>query len=227
MLALLVGRFLRRSAIADHRPNAGPGGQHVLCTNPRHGELLGAGGQQVVELAPADARVVVETFVVIEIGCADHRGALPGEDEHRSAVLGVHEAEGMGHRQPPGRQQKMAATQRTDALATSGLAQRFGPGAGGQGDGASAKIDASATFAILGQQATDLAVLPRQLDHPQPVERLAAIGAGLVQYAQHQPGIVGQRIGEAAAAKQAVVLQPRRQIAQLLARIEAMVAAAG
>ncbi|MNO64924.1 hypothetical protein D3C76_556630 [compost metagenome] len=121
----------------------------------------------------------------------------------------------------------MTATQGTDALAASGLTQRLGPCASGQGDGAGTKRKLPPAFAILGQQAADFAVLPCQLDHAHAVERLAGVGARLIQHAQHQPGVVGQRVGEAAAAEQAVVLQSRRQVAQLLAWVEAMVAAAG
>lgn len=105
MLAFLVGRLAAVVAAADHRSHAGPGRQHVARLDGGGGKLLGAGRQQVGEFGAADPRVLPKAVAMIEIGGADHRRALPGEHEHRSPVRGVHEAEGMGHRQAPGRQQ--------------------------------------------------------------------------------------------------------------------------
>lgn len=55
----------------------------------------------------------------------------------------------------------------------------------------------------------------------------SAPSARFAQHALHQAGIVGHCVEEARAAEQAILADARRQVAQLLQRVEQMVALAG
>ncbi|MNQ74558.1 hypothetical protein D3C85_893170 [compost metagenome] len=226
MLARLVRGFSPDGAVADHRTHPGPGRQQVAGRDRRSGKLLGAGRQQVLHFLDADPCLLIQRLGMIEIGGTDHSRTFPGKDEHRPPILLVHKAEGMGHRQTPGRQQQMAAAQRPHMLAAAFPPQSIGPGAGGLGHDPAAKTEAPAAFAILAEQADHPPVVAQQFDHLDPVERLAPVAAGLAQHAHDQAGVIGQRIEEARAAEQTVLLEAGGEIAQLLQREVQVVALA-
>ena len=100
------------------------------------------------------------------------------------------------------------------------LAQAIGPGTGRLRHGAAAQAVLLARFHILGDHTDHLPRLTQQLHHAHAIERLAAIGACFAQHALHQAGIVGHCVEEARAAEQAILADARRQVAQLLQRVE-------
>ncbi|MCY1178134.1 hypothetical protein D9M73_184730 [compost metagenome] len=168
-----------RVAIAHHRPHTGPGGQHIGAGNRCRRKLQRAGLQQVVHLGLADARVLIQSFPVIEVGGADHGRPLPGKHEHRPPIGGMHEADGMGQRQAPAGHQQMAATQRADVFASPGRAQAIRPGSGRQGHGAATEGETPAALPVLGFQAVHPVLFTLEVDDAHTVQRLAAFGARL------------------------------------------------
>src|SRR5690606_39766946 len=80
-------------ALADDRAHPGERRDDVLLCQTEAGEVRLHSPQQVVDLLRGDARLAVEVVAVVEVGRAEQRDTLPGEDEHGPPVVGVRSEE--------------------------------------------------------------------------------------------------------------------------------------
>ena len=187
------------------------------------------GFQQVVHFLPAEHSLLLEILVMVQIGGANHRHPFPGVDEHGSMIPRVDEGQAHRNRQFPERKDKVAATQRADALFGPELApQQVRPGPGGMDDVAGAELVVGAGKLIMNRHTSFVAIPGGCYGFgTHVVERPATGRCGLLQDAQYQAGVICHRIGKAGAAAQSLAAQPRHPAQNRLAREEPARAALG
>ncbi|MNC41629.1 hypothetical protein D3C75_904030 [compost metagenome] len=100
MLTGFIGRLalLLPASTAHHRAHPRPGRQYIASNHVSLRKLLGTGSQQVVEFLAADARALVQIFLMVKVCGAHHRGAFPREDKHRPAIAGVQKSDRLSDR---------------------------------------------------------------------------------------------------------------------------------
>ncbi len=161
---------------------------------------------------------------MVDVGRAEDRRALPGEEEERALVDRVGEADRLGDRDPPEREDDVAAPERPDARpgADPG-AQDVGPGAGG--------VDHD-RGPHLGRAASD-EVADGDPGHPAGRSAQQSLGAGIGQDLrpvadrlendpQGQARIIGSGVGVGEAAEQALAPEVRGKEEEVLGPVVAV-----
>ncbi len=93
---------------------------------------------------------------MIDIGGADERRPLPGDREHRAAVIRVEEGDRLRERQTPGVEQQMAAPQRPQLRRPADrTAQAVAPYAGSVEDAAGLDLERVAVHRVAQPRAID------------------------------------------------------------------------
>jgi len=210
MVARGFGRILL--AVVNDRPHAGIAGADVSGRDVCGGELVVHGVEQIRHLGRGNACLNIQVQAVVQVRSTHQHGAFPRVEEHRPAILGMHEADALRHRQAPERQHQVAAAQRAQQRrgADAG-AQAVGPCAGGVDDGAGLHGVGLAGQAVFAHHAGDLSVCRLQAFNGHVVEQRGAIALRFEQHAPDQAGVVGLGVREHQGTAQARRCQARRQ----------------
>ena len=156
VLARRPGRIARLGAGAgDDGPHAGKRADRVRGRELQARERVAHGLDEVGRLRRRDGRFEFRILVMIEVGRADQRDALPRGREDGTAVARMHEAHRVAQRQAPEREDEVAAAQRPQHRAgAEARAQAIGPGAGGVDHAAGAHVAGEACPFDAGPDAT-------------------------------------------------------------------------